>query len=74
MARRDDITNRRGLTGNLVSHSKRHTKRTQELNLQTKRFKDPVTGQTVTLRVSTRTLKTIAKNGLAKTVRKNLRG
>ena len=38
MSRQDQITKKKKRVANNVSHSKRRTKRTQEINLQTKRF------------------------------------
>ena len=38
MAKQDQITKRKKRVANNVSHSKRRTKRTQEINLQYKRF------------------------------------
>ena len=52
MSRKCQVSKKKGLRGNRVSHSNRKTKHTQEVNLQTKRFIDPETGKTVKLRVS----------------------
>ena len=38
MAKQDQITKRKKRVANNVSHSKRRTKRVQEVNLQVKRF------------------------------------
>ena len=68
MAKRDQLTKRRGRVANNVSHSKRRTKTKKELNLHEKRFK--LKGNTVKLRISTKTLKEIRKNGVEVTLKK----
>ena len=71
MARTCDLTGKRRLVGNKVSHAKNRTKMTQKPNLQTKRVFDPETGKTVKLRLSTRAIRTLDKVGsLSKFVRK----
>lgn len=70
MSRKCQVSKKKGLRGNRVSHSNRKTKHTQEVNLQTKRFIDPETGKTVKLRVSAKMIKTIAKRGLRQTLKK----
>jgi large subunit ribosomal protein L28 len=65
MARICQITGKTAMVGNNVSHSKRRTKRTFEVNLMTKRFFDEKTGKWVTLKVSARGIKTINKKGLS---------
>jgi large subunit ribosomal protein L28 len=52
------------MVGNNVSHSKRRTKRTFDVNLHTKRFFNEDTQEWVTLKVSAAGIKTIAKKGL----------
>ena len=47
-----DLTGKKPITGNHVSHSNRKTKRRFYPNLQTKRFFMPETGDWVTLKVS----------------------
>ncbi len=64
------VTGKRPLTGHNVSHSNTKTKMRQLPNLKKKRFFNEETGQWVTLRVSTSALRTITKNGLAKTLAK----
>ena len=68
MAKSDQLTKRKGRVGNKVSHSKRRTKTKKELNLQTKRFK--IKGRVLKLRLSTKTIKTIEKNGIEKVLKK----
>ncbi|MDR2009597.1 MAG: 50S ribosomal protein L28 [Bacteroidales bacterium] len=64
MARICQITGKTAMVGNNVSHSKRRTKRTFEVNLMTKRFFDEETKKWVTLKVSAKGIKTISKKGL----------
>lgn len=64
MSRKDDLTGRGPRTGNHVSHSNNKSKRRFNLNLQKKRFYIPEQDRWVTLKVSTKTLKTINKNGI----------
>jgi|DEB0MinimDraft_10_1074344.scaffolds.fasta_scaffold415615_2 large subunit ribosomal protein L28 len=71
MPKEDELTKRRKVVGNNVSHSKRRTKTTKEINLQTKRLK--VNGVSVKFRISTKTIKTIRKKGL-KALLKKLKG
>ncbi|MBU1126088.1 MAG: 50S ribosomal protein L28 [Patescibacteria group bacterium] len=56
-----EVTGKTPLTGNNVSHSKRRTKRRQMPNLQKKRLVNPATGQTETISISARGLRTLAK-------------
>ena len=71
MARSCDLTGKRRLVGNKVSHAKNRTKMKQQVNLQTKRVFDPETNQTVKLRLSTSAIRTLDKVGsLSKFLRK----
>ncbi len=71
MARVCDLTGKRRLVGNKVSHANNKTKMTQKPNLQTKKIFDPETGETVKLRLSTRAIRTLDKVGsLSKFIRK----
>jgi large subunit ribosomal protein L28 len=72
MARVCQVTGKKPLTGNSVSHSNIKTKRRFLPNLQTKRFFFAEEDRWVILKVSTDALRTINKNGLA-TVIKELR-
>ncbi len=65
MAKICQITGKTAMVGNNVSHSKRRTKRTFDVNLHTKRFFNEETGKWITLKVSTRGIKTISKKGLS---------
>ena len=58
------LTGKRPIVGNNVSHSNRKTKRRFLPNLKTKRFFIPETGEWVTLKVSMSALRTIDKLGI----------
>ena len=58
------ITGKKVITGNNVSHSKRRTKRTFEPNLFTRKFFNPDTNEWVTLKVSAAGMRNISKKGL----------
>ena len=58
------LTGKRPITGNNVSHSNRKTKRRFLPNLQKKRFFIPETEQWVTLKVSTSAIRTINRLGI----------
>jgi large subunit ribosomal protein L28 len=64
MARACQITGKTAMVGNNVSHSKRRTKRTFDVNLTDKRFFDEETEKWITLKVSTSGIRTISKKGL----------
>lgn len=64
MAKACQITGKKAMVGNNVSHSKHRTKRTFEVNLMNKRFFDEETNSWVTLTVSAAGIRTITKNGL----------
>lgn len=64
MAKICDLTGKRPITGNNVSHSNRKTKRRFLPNLQKKRFYIPETDQWVTLKVSTQAIRNINKLGV----------
>ena len=64
MSRTCQITGKKGLVGNSVSHSHRKTKRVQQLNLIKKRIFIPEENRTVTVRLSARALRTINKKGI----------
>ncbi|NNV56273.1 50S ribosomal protein L28 [Limnovirga soli] len=65
MARVCQITGKKPITGNSVSHSNIKTKRRFLPNLQTKRFFFAEEDRWVTLKVSTEAIRTINKKGLA---------
>lgn len=71
MARTCDLTGKRRLVGNKVSHSNIKTKMRQQPNLKTRKVYDPETGQTITLKLSTQAMRTLDKLGsLSKFLRK----
>ena len=64
MARVCQITGKKPITGNSISHSNIKTKRRFLPNLMTKRFFLAEEDKWITLKVSTEGLRTINKNGL----------
>lgn len=58
------ITGKKVITGNKVSHSNKKTKRTFEPNLHIKKFFVPELNEWVTLKVSAAGLRTINKKGI----------
>lgn len=66
MSRICPVTGRGRHKANSVSHANNRTRRWQMPNLRRKRIFDVTTGQWVTLKVSTRGLRTIMKKGLRK--------
>lgn len=64
MSRKDELTGKGPMAGNHVSHAHNKAKRRFEVNLQKKRFFVPEEGRWVTLRVSSKTIKTINKRGI----------
>ena len=69
MAKVCQVTGRKRMVGNNVSHSKRRTKRIFALNLKTKKFWSEAEPRFVTLKVSCKGMRTIEKNGLESTLR-----
>ena len=65
MSRVCQITGKKALVGNNVSHAMNKTKRRFEVNLIKKRFYLTNQEKWITLKLSTSALKTINKNGLA---------
>lgn len=70
MARVCQVTGKRPITGNKVSHSNIKTKRRFLPNLQTKRYFLAEEDKWVVLKVSTEAIRTINKNGLMSVVKK----
>ncbi|MEL6639583.1 MAG: 50S ribosomal protein L28 [Bacteroidota bacterium] len=64
MSRVCQLTGKRPISGNNVSHSNRKTKRRFLPNLQKKRFYIPETKEWVSLKVSSKALRTINKLGI----------
>ncbi len=64
MSRVCQLTGKRPISGNNVSHSNRKTKRRFLPNLQKKRFFIPETNEWVSLKVSSKALRNINKLGI----------
>lgn len=69
MAKVCKVTGKRPMTGHNVSHSNRKTKRRFLPNLQTRRFWVDSLKKWVTLRVSTKAIRTIDKKGIETVLR-----
>ncbi|NVO03051.1 MAG: 50S ribosomal protein L28 [Bacteroidetes bacterium] len=65
MSRACDLTGKKMMVGNKVSHSNIKTKRRFYPNLQEKRFFIPEENKWITLKVSTSAIRTIDKNGIS---------
>ncbi len=70
MSRICEITGKKVMRGNNVSHSHRKTKRTFMPNLHTKKFYLEEEDRWVTLKVSAAAIRSISKNGLKATLDK----
>ena len=70
MSRICDLTGKKPVTGNYVSHSNAKTRRRFYPNLQTKKFFIPETNEWVTLKVSTSAIRTISKLGIYQYIQK----
>ena len=70
MSRVCQITGKRAMVGNNVSHAMNKTKRKFSVNLIKKRFFIPEEDRWVTLKVSTSALKTINKKGISAVLKK----
>jgi large subunit ribosomal protein L28 len=64
VARRCQLTGKKANNAFAVSHSHRRTKKLQEVNLQWKRIWWPEGNRWVRLRISTKAIKTLEKNGI----------
>jgi large subunit ribosomal protein L28 len=64
------ITGKRSIVGNSVSHSNHKTKRRFHVNLHEKRFFLPEEKKWVSLRVSTSGLRTINKIGITEAIKR----
>ncbi|MCS6968633.1 MAG: 50S ribosomal protein L28 [Cytophagales bacterium] len=69
MSRICDITGKRVRIGHNVSHANNRTKRTFTPNLHKKKFYLPEEDRWITLKVSTRAMRTINKKGLSAVLR-----
>lgn len=65
MSRVCELTGKKAMVGNNVSHAVNRTKRRFNVNLLKKRFYIPEEDKWVTLKVSANALKTINKNGIS---------
>ncbi len=70
MARVCEISGKRTISGNNVSHANNRTRRKFYPNLQKKRFYIPEEGKWITLKVSTSVIRTINKNGISSVLKK----
>jgi large subunit ribosomal protein L28 len=61
---KSDITGKRKLLGHHVSHSNIKTKRWQNVNIQTRRVWVPEQGRFITLKLTTRDIRSIDKLGI----------
>lgn len=61
---KSDLTGTGKLRGNKISHSNIKTKRWQHVNIQTRRLWVPELSRFITLRLTTRDIRTIDKIGL----------
>ncbi len=69
MSRVCEITGKKSIVGNKVSHSNAKTKRKFNVNLQVKKFFLPEENKWITLRLSTSALRTINKNGITAVIK-----
>jgi len=69
MSRVCEITGKKAIVGNNVSHSNTKTKRKFNVNLQVKKFYLPEEDKWITMRISTSALRTINKNGISAVVK-----
>ncbi|EKB58152.1 50S ribosomal protein L28 [Bergeyella zoohelcum] len=68
MSRICQITGKRAMVGNHVSHANNKTKRRFEINLLEKKFYLPETEESVTLKVSAHGLRVINKIGIEEAI------
>lgn len=64
-----EVTGKRWMNGNKVSHSNIKTKKRWNPNIQSKRIYDVETGRWVRLKISTSALKTLNKKSLSQMMR-----
>ncbi|MEA1786244.1 50S ribosomal protein L28 [Arenibacter sp. GZD96] len=69
MSRVCELTGKKGMVGNNVSFSINKTKRRFEVNLSKKRFYIPEEDRWITLKVSTKALKSINKKGISQVLK-----
>lgn len=66
MARRCDLTGKGPTFGNTISHSNKKTRRVRHANVQRRRVYVPEQDRWVSLKLSTRAMRTLDKKGLAR--------
>lgn len=72
MARTCDLTGKRRLVANNVSHANNKTKTKKQVNLHTKKIFDPETGTVIRLKLSAAAIRTLDKVGsISRYVKKN---
>lgn len=69
MSRVCEISGKKAIVGNKVSHSNTKTKRKFNVNLKVKKFFLPEENKWITIRISTSALRTINKNGISAVVK-----
>jgi large subunit ribosomal protein L28 len=69
MSKRCQVTGKKPMSGNNVSHANNKTKRRFLPNLQSKRFFLPSENRWIKLKVTARGIKTITKKGIEEVVR-----
>jgi len=69
MSRVCELTGKRAMVGNNVSHAMNKTKRKFNVNLIKKRFYIPEEDKWMTLKISTSALKTINKKGISAVIK-----
>ena len=69
MSRVCELTGKKAMVGNNVSHAMTRTKRKFNANLTTKRFYLPEEDRWITLKVSTSALKNINKKGISAVIK-----
>ena len=69
MSRVCDVTGKKPMFGNNVSHAHNKSRRRFNINLQKKKFWLPDENRYVTLRISTRGMRVIDKKGISRVVR-----
>ena len=70
MSRKCEISGLSRQVGHRVSHAKNRTKHVFQANLISKKIYSPELGKNISLRISTRILRTIDKLGLSATLKK----
>ena len=69
MSRVCDVTGKKPMFGNNVSHAHNKSRRRFNINLQKKKFWFPDENRYITLRISTRGMRVIDKKGITKVVK-----